>query len=150
MSRANASILRQERARGRGRCSSSRSSMPNSLERRLKTVVERDGRYACHAYRFVYESLDYTLKKIGCKRHVSGRELLFGIRDLAIEQFGGLARMVFDRWGIKSTSDWGQIVWNLSEAGLMSRSDTDTLADVEAGYDFGRACRLDARPGDRV
>jgi uncharacterized repeat protein (TIGR04138 family) len=124
--------------------------MPNSLERRLKTVVERDGRYACHAYRFVYESLDYTLKKIGCKRHVSGRELLFGIRDLAIEQFGGLAQMVFDRWGIKSTSDWGQIVWNLSEAGLMSRSDTDSLSDFEDVYDFGRTFTLDARPGDWI
>lgn len=124
--------------------------MPNSLERRLKGVVERDGRYACHAYRFVYEALDYTLKKIGCKRHVSGRELLFGVRDLAIEQFGGLAGMVFDGWGIKSTSDWGQIVWNLADAGLMSRSESDTLSDFEDVYDFARTFTLDARPGEWI
>jgi uncharacterized repeat protein (TIGR04138 family) len=124
--------------------------MPNSLERRLKGVVERDARYACHAYRFVYEALDYTLKKIGCKRHVSGRELLFGIRDLAIEQFGGLANMVFDGWGIKSTADWGQIVWNLADAGLMSRSESDTLSDFEDVYDFARTFTLDARPGEWI
>lgn len=124
--------------------------MPNNLEQRLREVIGRDGRYACHAYRFVYESLDYTLKKIGCKRHVTGRELLFGIRDLAIEQFGGLTGMVFERWGVTSTADWGQIVWNLAEASLMSRSETDTLADFEGVYEFARTFTIDARPGEWV
>jgi uncharacterized repeat protein (TIGR04138 family) len=124
--------------------------MPNSLEKRLKDVVALDGRYACHAYRFVYEALDYTLKKIGCKRHVSGRELLFGLRDLAIEQFGGLASMVFGNWGVRSTADWGRIVWNLAEAGLMSRSENDTLNDFDDVYDFARTFTIDARPGEWV
>lgn len=124
--------------------------MPKNLESRLKDVVARDGRYACHAYRFVYEALDYTLKKLGCKRHVTGRELLFGLRDLAIEQFGGLAGMVFAHWGVRSTSDWGRIVWNLSEGGLMSRSETDVLADFDDVYDFAKTFTIDARPGDWV
>jgi uncharacterized repeat protein (TIGR04138 family) len=96
----------------------------------------------------VYEALDFTLKKIGCKRHVTGRELLFGIRDLALEQFGGLATMVFEVWGVRATADFGAIVWSLVESGLMSRSDTDALSDFEDVYDFREAFRIDARPGE--
>ena len=124
--------------------------MPNDPERKLKEIAAGGGRYSVQAYRFVYEALDYTLKKIGCKRHVTGRELLFGIRDLAIEQFGGLAPMVFDVWGVHRTGDFGAIVWSLVESGLMSRSDTDALADFENVYDFREAFRIDARPGGWV
>ena len=95
-----------------------------------------------------HEALDYTLKKIGCKRHVSGRELLFGIRDLALEQFGGLATMVFEAWGVRRTGDFGAIVWSLAEGGLMSRSDTDSITDFDDVYDFREAFRIDARPGE--
>ena len=120
----------------------------NNLEERLRELAVRDGRYSLQAYRFIYEALDYTLKKLGCKRHVSGRELMLGLRDLAIEQFGGLATMVFGAWGVQRTSDFGNIVWNLVEAGLMSRSDSDTLSDFEEVYDFRKAFRIDARPGE--
>ena len=120
----------------------------NNLEERLRELAVRDGRYSLQAYRFIYEALDYTLKKLGCKRHVSGRELMLGLRDLAIEQFGGLAPMVFGAWGVLRTSDFGNIVWNLVEAGLMSRSDSDTLSDFDEVYDFRKTFRIDARPGD--
>ena len=121
--------------------------MPKNIEDKLKQVVEADGRYALNAYRFVYEALDYTLKSLDRKGHVTGRELLEGIRDYAIEQFGGLAPMVFEGWGVRKTGDFGNIVFNLVEANLMGRSDSDTPADFADVYDFREAFRIDARPG---
>ncbi len=121
-------------------------SKQSSFEDRLRAVVRADGRYDLHAYRFVYEALDHTLKGIGCKRHVTGRELCEGIRDLALEQFGGLALMVFDRWGVRRTADFGAIVFNLVEGGLMSRSDNDSPADFDGVFDFRAVFRFDAKP----
>ena len=120
--------------------------MPSNLEDRLKCVAARDGRYHINAYRFVYEALDYTVKQLDKKRHISGRELLEGIKNLAIEQFGGLALMVFNGWNIHGTLDFGRIVFNLVEAGLMSRSDTDSLEDFTDVYDFRKAFGIDAQP----
>jgi uncharacterized repeat protein (TIGR04138 family) len=120
--------------------------MPSNLEERLKEVVARDGRYHINAYRFVYEALDYTVKQLEKKRHISGRELLEGIKNLAIEQFGGLAVMVFDVWGVRKTADFGNIVFNLVEADLMSRSDEDTREDFDGVYEFKEVFRIDAKP----
>ncbi|HLY10508.1 MAG TPA: Minf_1886 family protein [Planctomycetota bacterium] len=120
--------------------------MPSNLEERLKSVVARDGRYHLNAYRFVYEALDYSVKQLEKKRHISGRELLEGIKNLAIEQFGGLAVMVFDVWGVRKTSDFGNIVFNLVGADLMSRSEEDTREDFDGVYDFREVFRIDAKP----
>jgi uncharacterized repeat protein (TIGR04138 family) len=120
--------------------------MPSSLEERLKQVVARDGRYHVNAYRFVYEALDYTVKQLEKKRHISGRELLEGIKNLALEQFGGLAVMVFDVWGVRKTADFGNIVFNLVEADLMSRSEDDNREDFDGVYEFRDVFRIDAKP----
>jgi uncharacterized repeat protein (TIGR04138 family) len=120
--------------------------MPSNLEERLKEVVARDGRYHVNAYRFVYEALDYTVKQLEKKRHISGRELLEGIKNLAIEQFGGLAVMVFDVWGVRKTADFGNIVFNLVEADLMSRSEEDSREDFDGVYEFREVFRIDAKP----
>ena len=120
--------------------------MPSSLEERLKQVVARDGRYHINAYRFVYEALDYTVKQLEKKRHISGRELLEGLKNLAIEQFGGLAVMVFDVWGVRKTGDFGNIVFNLVEADLMSRSEDDNREDFDGVYEFRDVFRIDAKP----
>jgi len=120
--------------------------MPSSLEERLKVVVARDGRYHINAYRFVYEALDYTVKQLEKKRHISGRELLEGLKNLAIEQFGGLAVMVFDVWGVRKTADFGNLVFNLVEADLMSRSDEDTREDFDGVYEFKEVFRIDSKP----
>ncbi len=121
--------------------------MASNLEERLKQVVARDGRYHVNAYRFVYEALDYTVKQLDKKRHISGRELLEGIKNLAIEQFGGLACMVLGIWGVSKTADFGNIVFNLVEADLMSRSEDDTREDFDGVYDFREVFRIDSKPG---
>jgi uncharacterized repeat protein (TIGR04138 family) len=120
--------------------------MPSNLEDRLKCVAAADGRYHINAYRFVYEALDYTVKQLEKKRHISGRELLEGIKNLALEQFGALAVMVFEVWGVRKTCDFGNIVFNLVEAQMMSRSDEDTREDFDDVYEFRVVFRIDSKP----
>lgn len=121
--------------------------MPSNLESRLKEVVRADGRYHINAYRFIYEALDFTVRRLDKRRHISGRELLEGVRDLALKEFGALAVMVFDVWGLHKTGDFGDIVFNLVEAGLMSRSDQDNREEFNDVYEFRDVFRIDAAPG---
>lgn len=120
--------------------------MPSNLEDRLKRVAAEDGRYHVNAYRFVYEALDYTVKQLERKRHITGRELLEGIRNLALEQFGALSIMVFGIWGVTKTEHFGHIVFNLVHAEMMSRSEDDNPEDFVDVYDFHSAFRIDSKP----
>lgn len=110
----------------------------------LRDLVRRDHRYALNAYLFVFEALDFTIQRMGENRHVTGQELLVGIRDYAKQQFGYLARMVFPQWGIRATDDFGEIVFNLVNAGLMGKTETDTKEDFKNGYDFEEVFTLDS------
>ena len=116
----------------------------------LEEVVHRDPRYAYEAYEFVYAALAHTQKLLDLPpsgaadaeqqvQHVTGRQLLEGIRDLALKEFGLMARTVFRLWGINRTSDFGEIVFNLVAAQLMSKTDEDTLADFRDVYDLDQA-----------
>lgn len=114
-------------------------------------VVRGDPRYAYEAYEFVFQALEYTQKLLGRaapderadpaepRHHVSGRQLLDGIRQFALQEFGLMARVVFHMWGIERTGDFGQIVFNLIEAELMSKTSEDTRADFEDVYDLDEA-----------
>lgn len=116
---------------------------------RLAEVVRRDPRYAYEAYEFVYAALAHTQKLLGRapsgeepparQQHVSGRELLDGIRDLALREFGLMARVVFRMWGVERTDDFGEIVFNLIESELMSKTDDDCRRDFQAVYDLDEA-----------
>ncbi|HXG12137.1 MAG TPA: Minf_1886 family protein [Gemmataceae bacterium] len=124
---------------------------------RLAEIVRRDPRYAYEAYEFVFAALAHTQKMLGHdpaeepgapnrpQRHVSGPELLEGIRDLALRQFGLMARTVFRLWGINRTDDFGEIVFNLIEARLMSKTDSDSRADFHNVYDLDQALVRDYR-----
>jgi uncharacterized repeat protein (TIGR04138 family) len=118
----------------------------------LAEVVERDPRFAYEAYEFLFHALHHTQKLLGReppegaesaagdkKHHVSGQELLRGVRDLALREFGLMARTVFRQWGIQRTDDFGDMVFNLVEAGLMSKTDEDTRADFHDLYDLDQA-----------
>jgi len=71
-------------------------------------------------------------------RHVTGQELCAAIRHLAMEQYGYLAKCVFNRWGVKNTSDFGNIVFNLIELGQMRKTDADRREDFDDVFDFER------------
>ncbi len=97
------------------------------------------------AYFFVKQALDHTLKSIkqdGEARatpHVSGPELLSGIREFALQQFGPLAYIVLERWGVRHCEDFGDIVFHLVEYGVLGKTDQDRREDFTGGYDFREA-----------
>lgn len=118
--------------------------MSENLVERIRLLALQDRRYSPMAYVFVFEALDHTVTRIaGEKRHVTGRELLDGVRDLAIRQFGPMARLVFREWGITRTEDFGHIVFNLVKEGLMGKTENDSLDDFKDVFQFEEAFSLD-------
>jgi uncharacterized repeat protein (TIGR04138 family) len=109
----------------------------NELIARLDEILLSDSRYKLEAYVFVINALDYTMSKLMRKGHVTGPELLDGIRRLAKREFGPMARSVFENWGITRTADFGEIVFTLIDAGLFGKTDEDSLSDFADVYDFG-------------
>jgi uncharacterized repeat protein (TIGR04138 family) len=105
-------------------------------EQKISQILLRDDRYHREAYRFLQEGLDYTVQRRGKKGHVSGKELLEGLRDMARERFGLMARTVLNQWGIKGTADFGEIVFNLVDEQVMSKQDSDTREDFANVYDY--------------
>jgi uncharacterized repeat protein (TIGR04138 family) len=122
---------------------------------KLEEVVRTDSRYAYEAYEFVFQALHFTQKllgreppdevppssaeKIEPQHHVSGPELLEGIRVLAVREFGLMAPTVMHLWGIRRTDDFGEIVFKLVEAGLMSKTAEDSRDDFRGVYDLDEA-----------
>ena len=122
--------------------------MSDRLEASIARIRERDPRYEKNAYFFVLEALDYTVGQYSAGRrdkHIGGRELLAGIRDLARDRYGLMAREVFRQWGITDTEDFGQVVFNLISHGLLQRRPQDRLEDFENGYDFEREFETEYR-----
>ena len=117
-----------------------------SFEEVLDELVADDPRYQRDAYHFVREGLDYTQQQIskgeeGKVRHVSGQELLVGLRGYALEQFGPMALMVLTEWGIWRCEDFGEMVFNMVEHELLARTEEDSREDFKGGYDFLDAFR---------
>lgn len=105
----------------------------------LLKVIDRDKRYNPESYSFVMAALDFTAKRLGKKGHLKGQELLKGIRAYALEQFGPMARSVFEHWGIRTTNDFGEIVFNMIDAGLLGKTEQDSKEDFNNGFDFKEA-----------
>jgi len=101
------------------------------FEHDLSNILEKDRRYHKDAYLFVFDALEYTLRKLGKRRHVSGPELLEGAKELLHKRYGLLALALLERWGITKTIDFGEIVFNLVKNGLMSKTDQDRLDDFK-------------------
>ena len=117
-----------------------------SFEEALELIHAKDPRFHDDAYRFVREALDHTQKSTGKDnrgriRHVTGQELLGGIRDFALTQFGPMAMMVLNEWGIHTCHDFGDIVFNMVEIGLLAKTEKDSRADFSKGYEFIEAFR---------
>ena len=112
------------------------------LEEKIQSVRRRDRRFSRHAYYFVLDALDFTMTRLGREqksgeeRHVGGRELLGGIKEYASEQYGPMAALVFERWGVRRSGDFGEIVFNLIDAELLSRRPSDSRLDFVDGIDF--------------
>jgi len=105
----------------------------------LLKILDKDKRYDPEAYSFIMASLDYTMKKLKRKGHISGQELSDGVKDYCLDQFGPMARLVLEKWGIKTTNDFGEIVFNLIDSGLLGKTDQDRKEDFHNRYDFKEA-----------
>ena len=121
-----------------------------SFEEGLELILAQDSRYPRDAYLFIREALDHTQKAVlqkavlGERRqspHVTGQELLAGIRDFSLAQFGPMAITVLQEWGINKGEDFGEIVFNMVEAGLLAKTEKDSREDFRGGYDFDDAFR---------
>jgi uncharacterized repeat protein (TIGR04138 family) len=108
----------------------------------METILREDPRYPEPAYEFVAAAVSHTARELGKtaaapgRRHISGRELLEGIREIALRQFGPLTYDVLEAWGITRTEDFGSIVFNLVNHGLLGASEEDSPEDFADGYDF--------------
>lgn len=105
----------------------------------VEEVCDKDPRYKPDAYEFLMLALNFTQKKLKRQGHVSGRELVEGMRDFAIEQYGALAKTVLGHWGITKTRDFGNMVFNLIDRKMLGKTETDSIEDFSDVYDFEAA-----------
>lgn len=125
---------------------------------RIDELASADPRYAPDAYHFVFEVLDYVLEtaaarrggRIDSDRHVSVGQLLEGMREYALDQFGPLARLVLERWGVRRTEDFGEIVFTLVEQRLLNKQDDDRISDFRNGFNFREAFDRAWRPTPKL
>ncbi|PYK99589.1 MAG: hypothetical protein DME19_08150 [Verrucomicrobia bacterium] len=127
-----------------------------SFEEAVGQIASKDPRYPGDAYFFVREALDHTQKMVGKVpkknevRHVSGQELLDGIREYALQLFGPMTLTVLEEWGIKRCEDFGEIVFNMVETRLLAKTEHDSREDFKRGYDFHEAFRKPFLPSRAV
>ena len=126
----------------------------------IAELLRRDKRFHFDAYVFVFEALRYAQEKLGMgadprltqeeaegdkdedvQRHVSGQQLCHAIRLYAMDQYGYLAKPVLNHWGVNSTSDFGEIVFNLIDIGQMRKTDSDRREDFDDVFDFDAGLR---------
>ena len=126
-----------------------------TFEEGLELILATDPRYRRDVYLFLRDALDFTQKMIvkenrGKMRHVSGQELLAGIREFALAQFGPMTMTVFEEWGVRNCQDFGEIVFNMVEVGLLAKTEKDSREDFKDAYDFEAAFRKPFLPQSKV
>lgn len=119
-----------------------------------KQIREKAGPFPAQAYQFVRDGLQHTVKTIHGQqgdmggdsggdaeesRHVSGQQLCLGLKDYALQQYGLMARTVLSHWNVRKTEDFGRMVFAMVEAGLMRKTDDDTLEDFTGVFEFDQA-----------
>jgi uncharacterized repeat protein (TIGR04138 family) len=127
-----------------------------NFEEEVEKIAAKDSRYSREAYIFVREALDHTQRMISKAgrddgpRHVSGQQLLEGIRDFALQQYGPMTLTVLNDWGIQKCEDFGEIVFNMVENSLLAKTDQDRREDFVGCYDFDEAFRKPFLPARAV
>ncbi len=114
------------------------------FEQAVESILKREKRYDPLAYLFLKDALDFTLKRAadsngGEPRHVSGGELCHGFRDLALQEFGPMAGTLMIEWGLRESSDIGEMVFHLIDEQMFGKQDSDTKDDFASAYDFDEA-----------
>jgi len=121
-----------------------------SVVNKVREIAEQDGRYSIDSYLFLFEALAFAQAKFRKKTHVRGKELLEGIKELALERFGPMSKSVFEHWGVKATDDFGEIVFLLVKNGLLGKTSDDKKGDFHAIYSFDDVFVKDYKYGTKV
>ena len=129
---------------------------PDPFSDTVDAIIARDARFERDAYFFIRDALEFTTKqqrkKAGAPApecHVSGQQLLEGVRRYALLQYGPMVPTVFEHWRVRSCEDIGLIVFNLIDAREFGKSPQDTIEDFRRGYDFHEAFVQPFRPAAR-
>jgi uncharacterized repeat protein (TIGR04138 family) len=116
----------------------------------LDRLQERHPRFHARSYIFVLQALHRVIQSLEEPRHVTGQELAQGVRELALDRFGPMARSVLEHWGIHDTEDVGRVVFAMVEQGILIKQDGDHPDDFSDVFDFEEAFEVnypwDARP----
>jgi uncharacterized repeat protein (TIGR04138 family) len=125
------------------------------FEQAVESILRREKRYDALAYLFLKEALDFTLKRAaeangGEPRHVTGIELCHGFRDLAVQEFGPMAGTLMIEWGLRESSDVGEMVFHLIDEQMFGKQDSDTREDFAGAYDFDEAFVKPFQPKQRA
>lgn len=120
----------------------------------IAQLARKDGRYSVEAYAFVFDALNYAHSVLnmgadeasepddfeeaesGRERHLTGQELCEAIRSYALDQYGYMAIIVLNSWGVRETGDFGEIVFNMIRAGHMRKTPQDRREDFDDVFDF--------------
>ena len=122
----------------------------------IELIKKEDPRFESGAYFFVRQALDFTLRRLKSGKrqrtgsHVSGGELLEGIRDYALEQYGPMAKTLFDTWNVKTCEDFGRIVFHLVDFGVLGKTENDSEEDFRQCYTFEEAFEHPFLPPSRL
>jgi len=112
---------------------------------KIEQIAEASSRYRTQAFFFVLRSLEHCRQRLGREGHVTGRELAEAARDLAIGEYGPMAKTVLNDWGIRSTEDLGRIVYLLIDHEILGKTEEDSLDDFREVFDFDAAFVRDYR-----
>ena len=136
-----------------------------TFDEALEQIIIADSRYHREAYVFVREALDHTQKLVNkeereqnrqcatqgqVEKHVTGQQLLEGIQQCALIQFGPMAATVLEEWGIHHCRDFGNIVFNMVDFKVLRKTETDSRKDFESGYSFDDAFRKPFLPTSKL
>ena len=109
---------------------------PDEIFSKIAKLEKINSVYQPEAYSFVLDALQFSVRKKKVPGHVSGQELLDGIREFGLREYGPMVRTVFEHWGVRQTIDFGYIVFDLIQAGFLRKRDEDSLEDFKDRYDF--------------
>lgn len=105
----------------------------------MEQILQRESRFEEGGYLFVLAALEYSQAQLQERRHITGKELAYACRDLAIDRYGIMARIVLERWGISSTDDIGSVVFTLVDLGFLASQPTDTREQFSDVFNFFEA-----------
>ncbi len=113
---------------------------PIHFDQAIKNIRSRDPRFEVEAYIFLSEALNSSVSQLkdGTQpnRHVTAPELLYGLRDLALKQYGPMAFTLLNEWGLHKTDDIGEMVFQLIDEGMFGKQESDSIEDFHGVFDF--------------